>query len=199
MKAKDKKPLPDQLSDKEQAIFAATIELVAEVGLTGLKMADIARRAKIASGTLYLYFTSKEELLNAIYRKLKRDHAFLSAASEEDAGLPLRLKFRRIWELALRHGLTHYRETLFTEQFVVSPYINDESREVSSEVTRFIIELIEAGKRDTLIKPLDNALLLCLMSGFLRETAAYCRKSGQEVSPELVESTFTLCWDALKA
>ena len=51
--------------DKQQAIADATFALVAQVGLSGLTMAAIAREAGIATGTLYVYYKSKEELLNA--------------------------------------------------------------------------------------------------------------------------------------
>lgn len=184
---------------KVSQIFAATLELAGEVGLTGLKMADIAKRAGLASGTLYLYFASKEDLLNALYRELKTSHTFLSEADPQDLQLPLRLKLRRMWELSLQHGLANYRESVFMEQFAVSPFISDETRNVTSRVMRYLFDLLDEGKRQTLIKPLDNSLLLCLMSGFIKETVALCLRTDQPMTPELVETTFTLCWDAIKA
>ena len=58
--------------NKVKAIFKATIELAGRVGLSGLKMSDIAKEAAMASGTLYIYFSSKEALLNELYKDSKK-------------------------------------------------------------------------------------------------------------------------------
>ncbi|HEY9841417.1 MAG TPA: TetR/AcrR family transcriptional regulator [Candidatus Obscuribacterales bacterium] len=191
MKEKDPNKIP--------AIFQATLELVGEVGLTGLKMANIAKKAQLASGTLYLYFSSKEDLLNALYRHLKSQHSYLSAASEQDLGQPLKVQLKKMWAESLRFRLAHFNESVFVEQFYYSPYLTAESREVSNQVMQYLLQVLEAGKRDQLIKDLDNALLLCLLSGFLKETVAHCKANRLEISPELIDASFMLCWDALKA
>ena len=54
--------------DKLRAIARATFALVEQTGLSGLTMAAIAREAGLATGTLYVYFRSKEELLVALLR-----------------------------------------------------------------------------------------------------------------------------------
>ena len=55
-----------RLEQREQAIVAAAGEVFMEHGLAGARMADIARRAKVAEGTLYLYFENKEALAYAV-------------------------------------------------------------------------------------------------------------------------------------
>lgn len=53
--------------DKLRAIAKATFTLVEQNGLSGLTMAAIAREAGLGTGTLYVYFKSKEELLVALH------------------------------------------------------------------------------------------------------------------------------------
>ncbi len=50
----------------EEKIFASTQSLMAEVGLQGLSMQKIAKRAGISAGTIYLHFTNKEALLQEL-------------------------------------------------------------------------------------------------------------------------------------
>eukprot|EP01030_Chromulinospumella_sphaerica_P026789 gene26789-27011_t len=54
------KPKDDE---KQRAIAQATFDLVAQTGLSGLTMAEIARAAGIATSTLYVYYPSKDELI----------------------------------------------------------------------------------------------------------------------------------------
>jgi AcrR family transcriptional regulator len=50
----------------ERALTAAARELIAEKGVTGLRIGDITERADVALGSFYNYFESKEEVVEAI-------------------------------------------------------------------------------------------------------------------------------------
>src|SRR5690242_3254942 len=56
-------PIPVRNSDKYQRILDAAIAVIAEKGFFTARIADIAARADVADGTVYLYFKSKEEIL----------------------------------------------------------------------------------------------------------------------------------------
>ncbi len=53
-------------------ILEATIRVLRERGLSGLKVEDVARAAEVGKGTVYLYFRDKQDLLRALveYRTL---------------------------------------------------------------------------------------------------------------------------------
>lgn len=55
------------VSDKREAILRAAIDVFAHNGYFNAKVADIAREAGVADGTVYLYFKSKEEILHSIF------------------------------------------------------------------------------------------------------------------------------------
>src|SRR5213083_1695391 len=52
---------------KREAILRAAIRTFAHNGYFSSKVADIAREAGVADGTVYLYFKSKEEILHSIF------------------------------------------------------------------------------------------------------------------------------------
>lgn len=56
--------------EMEQRILSATAELIIKDGLQNLSMRNIAKEAGIASGTLYLYFKTKEDLLHGLAAQL---------------------------------------------------------------------------------------------------------------------------------
>src|SRR5678816_4326237 len=55
------------VGDKREAIMRAAISVFAHNGYFNSKVADIAREAGVADGTVYLYFKSKEDILHSIF------------------------------------------------------------------------------------------------------------------------------------
>src|SRR5436853_2587783 len=57
----------NSVTDKRAAILRAATGVFARNGYFNSKVADIARAADVADGTVYLYFKSKEEILHSIF------------------------------------------------------------------------------------------------------------------------------------
>ncbi len=54
--------------ERPQEIVAAALAVFAERGFAAARLDDVAARAGVSKGTLYLYFPSKEELFKAVVR-----------------------------------------------------------------------------------------------------------------------------------
>jgi len=54
--------------ERPREICAAALEVFAEKGFAAAKLDEIARRAGVSKGTLYLYFKDKEDLFRAVVR-----------------------------------------------------------------------------------------------------------------------------------
>jgi AcrR family transcriptional regulator len=54
--------------DRPREICAAALDVFAEKGFAAAKVDEIARRAGVSKGTLYLYFKDKEDLFRAVVR-----------------------------------------------------------------------------------------------------------------------------------
>src|ERR671922_2804990 len=72
--------------DKPQQIIDAAVRVFARNGFYNSRVSDIAREAGIASGTIYLYFKTKEEILVTLFRE--RMAAFVAQLRREIAGEP---------------------------------------------------------------------------------------------------------------
>ena len=55
-------------TDRPGEIIAAALEEFADKGFAGAKLDDIARRAGVSKGSLYLYFETKEDIFRAVAR-----------------------------------------------------------------------------------------------------------------------------------
>jgi TetR/AcrR family transcriptional regulator, fatty acid metabolism regulator protein len=74
--------------DKPQAIIDAAVRVFARSGYYNSRVSDIAREAGIASGTIYLYFKTKDEILVTLFREKMAEwvaHVRREIAAEADA------------------------------------------------------------------------------------------------------------------
>ena len=53
--------------DKKIAILEATLELIAELGFHNTPTSKIAEKAGVGVGSIYRYFTDKDELIHALF------------------------------------------------------------------------------------------------------------------------------------
>lgn len=84
-------------ADKREVIITSALDLFRHYGYRRTSMEDIARAAAVAKGTLYLYFTSKDELFEAICRSLAAQVAE-SVAAADARDLPLEQKLTALME-----------------------------------------------------------------------------------------------------
>ncbi|MEO5730413.1 MAG: TetR/AcrR family transcriptional regulator [Byssovorax sp.] len=184
--------------EKQRAIAEATFALVEKTGLSGLTMADIARSAGIATSTLYVYYSSKDELISQLYHQTKIA-TVASLMEEYEPSAPLRSRLRRVWENWLRVRIEHYAEAVFQEQYFNSQWFTTEDRALSSRLSAGFIALIEEGKSQEILKQVPTALLAASFAGSIRETSGLIRTGVLPGDEATRSAAFTLCWDALKA
>jgi AcrR family transcriptional regulator len=184
-------------TEKTQLIFEATLRLTGQVGLSGLKMSNIAKEAGMASGTLYIYFKSKEELLNALYLQLERQGA--SGITQHIQHLPVPTQFYKMWRAALKELVTNSLRVIFMDQFVRSPYISEENQATDQAFKTYLYRLLDQGKEEGLIRNSDNAILVALIMGFIRQYAFHLVETQPKLLSEAqIDHSFAVCWDALK-
>lgn len=189
------KPKDDE---KLRAIAQATFTLVEQTGLSGLTMAAIAREAGLATGTLYVYFKSKEELMVALYEQAKTSTT-ASLMQGDDATSPMRSRFRRMWMNWLDHRLTHYAQVVFLEQYYNSPWFSEESRNLSARLIKDWLDLVESAKAQQILKDVPTPLLISSFGGSVRETANLLRSGTLARTEANLAMAFGLCWDGIKA
>ena len=73
---------------KRDAILRAAIDTFAERGYFNAQVADVARGAGVAAGTVYLYFKSKDDLLVSIFERSMREGLTNSRAAVADLADP---------------------------------------------------------------------------------------------------------------
>jgi AcrR family transcriptional regulator len=127
---------------RAEEIIAAALELFVERGYAATRLDDVAARAGISKGTLYLYFANKEELFKAVVRevlvaRLVEFRGLIDKFQGSTAEL-LRLVFKTWWE---RIGSTRISG--------IPKLILSEARNFP-EIARFYVEEVVRPGRETL-------------------------------------------------
>src|SRR4051812_43165965 len=88
--------------ERPQQILDAALEVFGERGLAGARLDDIAKRAGLSKGTIYLYFPNKEELFREVVRTsviafIARAEAFIEAERDPTQAINAWMKGYWAW------------------------------------------------------------------------------------------------------
>jgi TetR/AcrR family fatty acid metabolism transcriptional regulator len=166
-------PVRPNVADKREAILRAATMIFARNGYFNAKVADIARAAGVADGTVYLYFKSKEEILHSIFDRSMED-AIAEGRRQLDAISDPREKLRRIALLHLeRLGADRDLAVVFQVELRGSTKFMEEfSAAGFAEYLSLIRETFEEGQRVGVFRRELNAKVVAkVLFGALDEMA----------------------------
>jgi AcrR family transcriptional regulator len=107
--------------DRPAAIRRALRDLVAERGFHGASMSAVASTAGVATGTSYVHYESKEDLVFATYLEIKQEMAdAVMAKIDRDADPGTR--FEQIWDGVYAHLAGEPARARFLTQMEESPF-----------------------------------------------------------------------------
>jgi AcrR family transcriptional regulator len=188
------KPRDDEKINK---VFSATLKLVEQMGVAGITMRQIAREAKLATGTLYIYFKDKDELINALFESCRKSSVKIYFKGY-DKQKPFATGFKTIWMNIFYHRIAHFQEAVFIEQCYHSPFIKESVSKMGDQLLEPMYQLMERGKREKKLKKLDTFLLLSFMIGSMTEMVRLAKYSGRAFTEKRIEEIYSLCWKGMQ-
>src|SRR5712671_1181487 len=159
--------------DKRAAIIRAAIRVFAHNGYFNSKVADIAREAGVADGTVYLYFKSKEEILHSIFDRTV-DEAVADARKQLAEISDPREKLRQMALLHLgRMGADRDLAVVFQVELRGSTkFMQEFSAAGFAEYLALIRATIEEGQQQGVFRAEINAKVVAkILFGALDEMA----------------------------
>lgn len=179
------------------AIYNATLHMVLRYGIGGLKMSEVARDAGLATGTVYVYFRNKSELVNQLYRYVKQRAiaALLEGYSKEDhfdAG------FRKMFINYLEYKLALPEEGAFVHQYYRSPFLQEEIIEETEKMLAPLFELFDRGKKEKRIINLPTEMLVAQLVGSLNELAKGHTAGLFKLDANKKKQVLAMAWNSVK-
>jgi AcrR family transcriptional regulator len=184
--------------DKREAIEAAALELFTERGFHGTAVPAIAALARVGAGTIYRYFASKEQLVNAVYQdwktrlQLDLEHAFPLGATPRE-------QFHVYWTRLLRFVRGHPTAFRFLELHDHASYLDAASRELDVRLHEPVQAFFEAAAAARVTKEIGPELLLAIVWGAAMRLAKLQAEDRLELSADVVKETETALWEAVRA
>ncbi|MHA3067253.1 TetR/AcrR family transcriptional regulator [Lacticaseibacillus saniviri] len=101
--------------EKRERILDSTEQIIRTDGIAAVSLSKIAKAANIAPGTLYTYFTDKNDMLRALY--LDRKKALAAAITTIDLANDPVKELNHFMDLVFDYGKQHLDDMLLIREF----------------------------------------------------------------------------------
>ncbi|RJG04584.1 TetR/AcrR family transcriptional regulator [Noviherbaspirillum sedimenti] len=144
---------------RPQELLAAALDLFVERGFAATRLDDVAARAGVSKGTLYLYFTNKEELFKAVVREnmlpmIDEAEGLIDQHQGNSASL-----FQEImlgwWERVGNSKVSGITKLIMAESGNFPEVARFYYEEVTSRVNGMIVRMLEHGIARGEFRPID--------------------------------------------
>ncbi len=183
--------------EKRNALIQATIALVNNNGFHAAPMSKIAKMANVSPATIYLYFESKQDLVNQTYLEVK--NAFTTYAFEAyDEEMAVEASFKMIWFRIAEFKFRDCERGLFLAQCDNTPMIDEESRQEGIKNLKPLLDLWKKGKEQGIIKPVSDYLLYAYTVNPLSYLMMVKKRNAFVPTKENINEAYQLAWDSMK-
>lgn len=164
----------DGQADRHEALLAAAAAVFAEHGYHAATVADITRRASVATGTFYLYFPSKEQcfgqLVALFYEKVLRE------VRERRRGAPsVAVKLDRSVQAVLQcfRGERDLAQIVLVRASSSTKALQQRLAAIESELVALLAADLAEAAEDGIMPTGDDGLRARLVLGAMREALGY--------------------------
>lgn len=147
--------------DKRQKIIDAAVQVFAGNGFYNSTVADVARVADVADGTIYLYFKNKEDLLISLFEH--SIEVFIQAAHHEmdkATSAVERLKGFILLHLKLVQKNQNLAQVIQIELRQSSKFMKEYANEKFFEYLKILQDILEDGQKEGVFKSSFNPVIL---------------------------------------
>lgn len=184
--------LPPRRAD----LLRAALSLFVERGFEATSVPDVARRAGMATGTVYLHVRSKEHLVNLLLAHLRGRvaHQLVERVRARD---PLRAQFDAIWAVFSAQLLQHPEAVAFCDLHHHATYLTPEAQASWEPARRLLDQHVRAGRKARVYRDLPPGALRALMAGAILGLSKLMRVGEVRATPALLVEAGEAVWAGL--
>jgi len=183
--------------NKTRQIHEATLRLVIQNGFAGLKMAEVAKATGIATGTLYIYYPGKEELINGLYVETKMEIiSVLLDTGHHDVNVYKTI--RNLWFAYFSFCFHNPQKMMFVEQFLYSGLVSKANLDMTESKMAPFNQFLASAMDQGVIRFMDIEILKAHIQGSLHEIVKLLHKESKSVTVKDKELFFELMWNSIR-
>jgi AcrR family transcriptional regulator len=164
--------------ERPQQILAAALQVFDENGLAGARLEDIAKRAGVSKGTIYLYFPNKEELFREVVRSC------IAEALEYGVKIPrgksateqLRAFMEGFWHFVRSPNYVTISRLVMGELHQFPELAKFYANDVILRARRFIARIVKRGIATGEFRNIDPVVAARMLTALFGAKALWCRK-----------------------
>jgi AcrR family transcriptional regulator len=180
--------------DKRNAILSAATEVFAERGLAAATSA-ISHDAGVAEGTLFTYFNTKDELINALYCAIKLELAD-AMMSDFPRRASLRSRLQHVWDRYARWGVGNPHQHKVLQQIMVWSGLTEESRRAGTAPFLEIEKMAQDAVAQHLFLDRPLEFIAATLSAMADTTIEFMRRSPKQADMYR-NAGFEMLWAAI--
>lgn len=171
----------EQREERRSAIVDAARRVLAAGGFEGATIAGIAREAGISTGTVYLYFADREDLLAEVYRYAS-SHEAAAMASAALGGAPAQ-RFRAAAQTFVERAFRGRRLAYALIAEPADPAVIKERNRARREFGNVFEQIIAAGVAEGSLPPQDAHVRGAAVIGAINEAIVEALDPAAAVEP----------------
>ncbi|RZU42109.1 TetR family transcriptional regulator [Edaphobacter modestus] len=182
-------------TNKRDAILDAMLDVVVERGFHEAPMSLIIERSGASAGVIYHYFQSKEEIIQALYervRALKRTSLLEGYSPEMEA----KEAFLQVWTNGYHFYRKHLKEMRFLDQYETAGFVCHPDSAARPDKEKIGFERrFRSRSKGGVLNELPPEVIQELTFGVVARLARQPRK----LSPKVMRDVAEKVWEAIKA
>ena len=158
--------------DKKKRILDAALKLFTEKGIDNTSTALISKEADVATGTIYVYFENKVDLINKLYLSIKEESMVSSLYYLMEHSLSYE-SLEKVWMENVEWGVNNPNKFRLIMQFNLSPYHNEDTEAILPDFGKKLLNLIDEGIKNKILKDLPPKYIAEFFSAHFIFTVEY--------------------------
>ncbi len=183
--------------DKRNALVNATIELVNNSGFHATAMSKIAKMANVSPATIYLYFESKQDLVNQTYIEVKEEYTKYAFATYNE-NMTVEKGFEIIWKRIAKFKLNDCKNAMFLTQCDSTPMVDELSRQQGLKHLQPLLDLWERGQQKGIIKQISPYLLYAYTVAPLSFLMTIQQRGDFQLNETHLNDAYQAAWNSIK-
>jgi AcrR family transcriptional regulator len=179
--------------EKRDAILAAALRLIARFGLHNTPMSAVAREAGVAVGTVYLYFPSKEAMINALYLHVLEDRNKSLYGGDEPSSRSMTDPRDGLWvgwHALARWHLENEEASNLIAQCRASGILSGETRDFEARMDARGLVVYEAAVANGQLRSMSRYAFWALLAGPVYALVQMRDARETEITDEILRETF---------
>jgi AcrR family transcriptional regulator len=185
--------------DKRENFLSVALKLFVTHGVQNTSTAAIAKEAGTAAGTLFLYFPTKQDLINELVLQISNDQSNYMKMLV-DPSLPVRDAFSAIWRGCIHWFLEHMDAYQYIRQIRDTGLVDEAIIQESGKSFVYFYDAIQKGLNADALKPYPLDLIGAFLYQDIVAVINLIHTQPQiENQEEIIQAGFDIFWDGIRA